>query len=158
MEELLEYRQRMIKKIAMASEKIEAAISRIKDPMVPLENDGWNLHQVVVHMRDVNQQVYLPRLHRIIEEDNPMFENFDGEAWMAEHYLPQEPIRKLVAEFSEQCLSTADWLKSLPLEAWNRPGQHPSFGKHSLQWWVERTLAHIDEHLVQLEPKDEPTS
>lgn len=156
MEELLEYRQRMVMKIASAPEKIEAAILRIKDPTLPLESGGWNLHQVVAHMRDVNRHVYLPRLHRIIDEDNPMFENFDGEAWMVEHYQLQEPIRKLVTDFNEQCLSSADWLKTLPLEAWNRPGRHPSFGKHSLQWWVERTLAHINEHLSQLEPKDDP--
>jgi len=156
MDELLEYRQRMVMKIANAAELIEAAILSNNDPTQPLESGGWNLHQVITHMRDVNQHVYLPRLHRIIDEENPMFENFDGEAWMAEHYQPQEPIQKAVSEFKEQCQSSADWLKNLPQEAWNRPGRHPSFGKHSLQWWVERTLAHISEHLAQLEPKEDP--
>jgi hypothetical protein len=156
MEELLEYRQRMVKKIAKAPELVDAAILRIKHQTISLESDGWNIHQVVAHMRDVNKHVYLPRLHRIIDEEDPMFENFDGEAWMAEHYQPQEPIHKLAAEFGEQCRSSADWLNSLPHEAWNRPGRHPAFGKHSLQWWAERTLAHIDEHLAQLEQKADP--
>lgn len=151
MDELLEYRQRMVKKIAEAPEKLEAAIVQIKDHTQPLESDGWNLHQVIAHMRDVNKHVYLPRLHRIMVEDNPMFENFDGDAWMAENYQPQEPILEVIAEFKEQCLSSANWLKDLPHVAWNRPGRHPSFGKHSLQWWVERTLAHINEHLTQLD-------
>lgn len=155
MEELLEYRQRMINKIARAPESIEAAIIRIKDHTQPLEAGGWNLHQVVAHMRDVNLQVYLPRLHRIIDEENPMFENFDGDAWMEEHYQPRESIHKLSSDFKEQCNLTTIWLKNLPVEAWNRPCQHSSFGKHSLQWWVERTLAHIDEHLTQLEQNDE---
>ena len=155
MEELLEYRQRMVKKIAKAPEMIEVAILQIKDHTQPLENDGWNLHQLVAHMRDVNKHVYLPRLHRIIDEENPMFENFDGEAWMAEHYQPGEPIQEMASEFKEQCQSSAEFLKDLPQEAWNRPGQHPSFGKHSMQWWVERTLAHISEHLAQFVPGDE---
>ncbi|HCC78610.1 MAG: hypothetical protein A2X25_09850 [Chloroflexi bacterium GWB2_49_20] len=154
MEELLEYRQRMLNKLAEAPGLVETAVFNIKDQTQPLEAGGWNIHQVVAHMRDVNQHVYLLRLHRIIDEENPMFENFDGEAWMAEHYQPLEPIRNLVSEFREQCRSTADWLRSLPLEAWNLPGKHPSFGKHSLQWWVERTLAHISEHLAQLEQKE----
>jgi hypothetical protein len=153
MEELLEYRQRMINKIDSAPELVDAAILRIKDPTQPLEADGWNIHQVVAHMRDVNQHVYLLRLHRIIDEENPMFEDFNGDAWMAEHYQPHEPIQKLASEFKEQCSTSVDWLKNLPHEDWNRPGRHPSFGKHSLQWWVERTLAHISEHLVQLESK-----
>lgn len=154
MEELLEYRQRLIKKIATAPLRIETALIQIKDASRPLENGGWNLHQVVAHMRDVNQHVYLPRLHRIMDEENPLFENFDGEAWMAKNYQPQESIQKVATEFKEQCQSSADWLNGLPLEAWNRAGQHPYFGKHSLQWWVERTLAHINEHLAQLEPKE----
>ena len=98
MEELLEYRQRMINKIAKAPELIETAILRITDHTQPLEAGGWNIHQVIAHMRDVNQHVYLPRLHRIIDEENPMFENFDGDAWMAEHYQPLEPIGKLSSE------------------------------------------------------------
>lgn len=155
MEELLEYRQRMIKKIAKTSEFVEAATLRIKDHSQALETDGWNLHQVIAHMRDVNQHVYLLRLHRIIDEENPMFEDFDGEAWMAENYQPREPIHKLVSEFKEQCNSSANWLKNLPVEAWNRPGRHPYFGEHTLQWWTERTLAHIEEHLAQLKQKYE---
>jgi hypothetical protein len=153
MEELLEYRQRMLEKVAKAGEQLEAAVSRIKDTSLPLETDGWNTHQLVAHMRDVNLQVYLPRLHRIVEEDNPQFENFDGEAWMADHYQPGEPIQKIVAEFGESCRSSAKWLAGLPVEAWNRSGRHLLIGKHSLQWWLERTLAHISEHLVQFEIK-----
>src|SRR5665648_136212 len=114
MEELLEYRQRIINKIATAPESIESAILRITDHTLPLEAGGWNIHQVIAHMRDVNQHVYLPRLHRIIDEENPMFENFDGDAWMAEHYQPLEPIGILSSEFNEQCNLTADWLNSLP--------------------------------------------
>lgn len=156
MEELLEYRQRMIQKIAKAPEFVEAALLRCEDASQPLEADGWNLHQVIAHMRDVNQHVYLLRLHRIVDEENPMFENFDGEAWMAEHYQPKESIQDMTSEFKEQCISSAEWLKDLPIEAWNRPGRHPYFGEHSLQWWTERTLAHIEEHLAQLEPKTGP--
>lgn len=156
MEELLEYRLRMIKQIGKAADKIDPALQRNPDQSQPLESGGWNLHQVITHMRDVNKQVYLPRLKRIIAEDNPMFENFDGDAWMAEHYQAEESLQEVVSEFKEQCRTTTDWLIDLPKEAWNRPGTHPTLGKHSLQWWVERTLAHISEHLAQLEAKEDP--
>ena len=156
MEEILEYRVRMVKQFGNAADKIEAALQRNPDPSQPLESGGWNLHQVITHMRDVNKQVYLPRLKRIIAEENPMFENFDGDAWMAAHYQAEEPLQEIVSEFKEQCRSTTDWLTAHPIEAWNRPGTHPTLGKHSLQWWVERTLAHINEHLTQLKVNDDP--
>jgi len=155
MEELLEYRQRMLNKLAQAGKQVERIVSKAKDPSQPLEPGGWNIHQVVTHLRDVNKQVYLPRLHHIVDEEDPLFENFDGEAWMAQHYQPREPILELSSEFGNQCESTAIWLGSLPNENWNRPGKHPTIGVHSLQWWVERFLAHITEHLVQLGQKGE---
>ncbi|MDO9129261.1 MAG: DinB family protein [Anaerolineales bacterium] len=150
MEKLLEYRQRFLDKLSAAPDELRAAMPRIRDPHAPLEEGGWNLHQVLVHMRDVNAQVYPPRLYRILDEENPTFENFDGEAWMAAHYDPNEPLEAILAEFARQCADAADRLRSLPAEAWNRPGTHPAYGTHTLGWWAERMLAHIEEHLTQL--------
>jgi hypothetical protein len=153
MEELLEYRQRMVNKFAESGKLLETALLLINDPTQPLEPGGWNPHQVVAHMRDVNRQVYIPRLHRIVEEENPLFEDFDGETWMTLHYQPREAMQELITEFGEQCLTNATWLRSLPIETWNRSGKHPTIGVHSLQWWVERLLAHISDHLLQLGQK-----
>ena len=154
MEELLEYRQHMLTRLEQAPRVLESASREIQDPFKPLEPGGWNLHQVLVHLRDVNKQVYLPRLQRIMNESDPMFTNFDGEAWMREHYNPQESLPGLLVEFSSQCSQSAAWLGKLTGESWNRPGSHPSFGTHALQWWVERTLAHINEHLIQIKKKE----
>ena len=153
MKELLEYRQCFLDKLAAAPDELRAALGAIPDPCAPLEGGGWNAHQVIVHMRDVNAQVYPPRLYRILDEENPTFENFDGEAWMAAHYDPHEPLEAILAEFSRQCAEVVDRLHSLPSKAWNRPGTHPSYGTHPLQWWAERMLAHIEEHLTQIKHK-----
>jgi hypothetical protein len=153
MEELIEYRQRMLKKMADAGGQLQAVVLTTGDPYKPLLPGSWNTHQVIAHMRDVNQEVYLPRLERIVAEDSPIFDDFDTEGWMTAHYQAREPIQQLVTGFAEKCRTSVEWLAGLPVEAWNRPGSHPLIGKHTLQWWVERTLTHITEHLAQLEPK-----
>jgi len=151
MEELMEYRQRFLDTLAAAPGGLRAASAAIADAHKPLEEGGWNLHQIVFHLRDVNAQVYLPRLHRIVDENDPVFENFDGEAWMAAHYDANAPLSAMLDEFSAQCADAAAWLRRLPAETWNRPGTHPAFGTHTLQWWAERALAHIAEHLQTLQ-------
>jgi hypothetical protein len=150
MEELMEYRQRFLDKLEAAPEELRAAAAALPDPRAPLEPGGWNAHQVLVHVRDVNGHVYPPRLYRILEEENPLFENFDGDAWMAAHYDPREPLEAILAECARQCAEVASRLRGLPAAAWNRPGTHPTYGTHPLQWWAERMLAHIQEHVAQI--------
>jgi len=150
MEELLEYRKELMNGLFSAPDELAKRMQTINDPFQPLEPGGWNAHQVIVHMRDVNREVYIPRLKRILAEDDPLFVNFDGEAWMAAHYQVGEPLKDLLADFSLGCRSTADLLSALPASAWNRTGNHPTLGRHALQWWAERLLAHITEHLQQI--------
>jgi len=150
MEELKEYRRRFLEKLAAAPQELCLAVAALPDAFAPLEEGGWNAHQVVVHLRDVNEHIYPPRLYRILAEENPLLESFDSDTWMAAHYNAAEPLEALLDEFSRQCAEVAARLRDIPAEAWNRPGTHPSLGTHPLQWWAERMLAHIEEHLAQL--------
>ncbi|MRR30643.1 SDR family NAD(P)-dependent oxidoreductase, partial [bacterium] len=116
----------------------------------PHTDGSWNPHQIIAHMRDVNREVYILRLNQIIEQTNPSFQEFDGELWMEQHYASSEPIKDLVDDLAQQCEETADLLEALRDEDWQRTGTHISLGTHSLQWWADRMVAHIGEHLAQL--------
>jgi NAD(P)-dependent dehydrogenase (short-subunit alcohol dehydrogenase family) len=124
----------------------------ITDVFAPRSSEpgSWNAHQILVHLRDVHKQVYLPRLQAITGQENPLFEDFDGERWMQEHYDPHEPMSALLAGFTQEVQETAAWLESLPAETWERTGTHPSLGTHPLRWWAERMANHLAEHLAQL--------
>jgi hypothetical protein len=105
-------------------------------------------HQIAVHTRDVNELVYGMRARRTAEEENPEFQNFDGDAYMAEHYNPGEPLKELLDGFVANVEALAGMLRELPVEAWSRTSRHTTFGSgFTLQTWVERDLAHIQEHL-----------
>jgi hypothetical protein len=119
-----------------------------KDPFVPLEEGGWNVHQVVAHTRDVDKLVYGLRARRTAEEDNPEFQNFDGDTYMAEHYNVTESLSEMLNGFVENIESLAEMLRALPDEAWARKSRHATLGSgFTLQTWVERGLAHIEEHV-----------
>jgi hypothetical protein len=150
MEQLREYRRGLLERTAAAVEQVRLAARASRDPHVLLEPGGWSLHQVLAHLRDVSEQVYPPRLHRILAEDDPLFEDFDAGAWLAAHYDPDEPLESILETFARLNLDAVTWLAELPAEAWNRPGTHPAYGTYTLQWWAERSLAHIEEHLAQI--------
>lgn len=151
MKELKDYRKRLIEKLVNTAQEFRHASLAIKDPFKPLEEGGWNVHQVAVHTRDVDQLVYGLRARRTVQEDNPEFQNFDGEAYMAEHYNASESLSEMLDGFVENVESLAEMLRALPDEAWSRESRHATLGSgFTLQTWVERGLAHIQEHVETL--------
>ncbi|MGE5465024.1 MAG: hypothetical protein ACM3PS_16795, partial [Syntrophothermus sp.] len=82
-------------------------------------------------------------------EHNPEFQNFDGEAYLAGHYSAEEPLDKILDELVEQVEDLTGMLRTLPPQAWARISSHVMLGRGvTLQTWVEKALAHIEEHLA----------
>ncbi|MCK6539832.1 MAG: hypothetical protein L6Q26_07225 [Anaerolineales bacterium] len=147
MKELTEYRANLIERLLSSAREFREACLAVKDPSAPLD-DGWDVHQIAAHTRDVHDLVYALRARRTVEEDNPEFPNFDGDAYMAEHYDADEPLRELLDGFVANVETLAGMLKDLPVEAWSRESRHVTYGGgFTMQTWIERDLAHIEEHL-----------
>jgi hypothetical protein len=92
--------------------------------------------------------VYGLRARRTAVEDNPEFPNFDGEAYMAANYNSSEPLEGLLDGFVANIHALVELLRALPNEAWSRVSRHTTLGSNlTLQTWVEKDLAHIEEHL-----------
>lgn len=149
MKELLDYRKQLIEKLVGAAKTFREACLAVKDPFSPLEDGGWNTHQVAAHTRDVDKMVYGLRAKRTALEDNPEFENFDGDKYTAEHYMANESLNEMMDGFVESVTELAEVLRKLPVEAWARESRHATMGSgFTLQTWVEKNLAHIEEHIA----------
>ncbi|HSG41776.1 MAG TPA: DinB family protein [Anaerolineales bacterium] len=151
MKELIEYRTHLLKRLVVATKEFRDACLAADDAFAPLSEGEWNIHQTAAHTRDVNELVYGMRAKRTANEDNPEFQNFDADAHMAEHYDPNEPLHEMLDGFVKSVEALHNLLKSLPIEAWSRESRHVTFGGgFTLQTWVERNLAHIEEHLESI--------
>jgi hypothetical protein len=109
------------------------------------------VHQIAFHVRDVNREVYGLRIRRTASEINPLFKNFDPNDWMATHYNKNEDLQNILREFKAELSDLHSMLAVLPHEAWSRTSTHEALGPSlTLQLWVERNLAHLEEHLSSL--------
>jgi hypothetical protein len=91
-------------------------------------------------------------------EENPEFPSFDGEAYMAQHYDANESLGELLDGFVQNVEALVELLRSLPEDGWSRLSRHTTLGSGiTLQTWVEKGLAHIQEHLETVK-KDEVKS
>ncbi|SRR6266508_3727248 len=148
MKELLEYREKMIERLKQAADEFCIACKQVPDAYATLPGSEWNVHQIASHLHNAHGQVHDLRARRTVAEDNPIFQNYDAEAWMAKHYDDRKPLDSILDGFNAQVSSFVEWLQLLPVEAWSRESQHETLGSgFTTQIWVERALAHIEEHL-----------
>ena len=154
MKELLEYRTSLIDRLVDVSHEFRRECLAAQDVFASIDG-GWNIHRIAAHTRDVDQLVYAARARRTAMEDNPEFQSFDGEAYMAEHYSANEPLNKITDELVENVESLAQLLRDLPAQAWSRESHHVTLGHGvTLQTWVERDLAHVREHLETIKRRN----
>jgi hypothetical protein len=153
MEELHEYRKRLVKRYADIAKDFEALITQISldDGNKPDDQRGLSLHRVIAHLRDVEKQVFLPYFERIGNEDFPSLANDGVSIRESERHNGTEPFETIMDEYGELRARGLRLLGKMPTHAWNRIGRHPRLGVRTLQWFVERNLAHAEYHLHQLQ-------
>lgn len=150
MKELMEYREKLLARLRKAASDF-CEICRTTTDLQAGTEDGWSAHQLAFHVRDIDREVYGMRIRKTLNEDNPLFKNFDPDEWMAAHYKRDEPLEKILREFREGINGATDLLAGAPQGVWSRLSQHEALGRDlTLQLWVERSLAHIEEHLESL--------
>jgi len=150
MKELLEYREKLISRLSEATKEFCGVCKNFANPFEKVDGD-WNVHQIASHTRDVENLIYGERARKTLSEDNPYFKSFNADAWMAEHYNKDEPLNKILIDFDANIIALCNTLKNIKREDWSRLSNHESAGNElTVQLWVERSLAHIEEHLKAL--------
>jgi hypothetical protein len=148
MKEIRQYRAKLLHELVASAREFRKACLAVQNPFIQLEQDGWSVHQIAAHVRDVDRLAYGLRARRTAQEENPEFENFDGEAYARQHYSRDESLAQMLDGFVQSVESLADLLRDLSPDSWSRLSRHEKLGASlTLQLWVERSLAHIKEHL-----------
>ncbi len=112
--------------------------------------DEWSATEIVCHLRDVEREVHLPRLHAVVESDNPFIAGADTDPWAAERNYQAEDGPAALEAFSQARQATTRFLGGLPASAWSRTARHAIFGPTQLAEIVGWTLDHDRIHLAQI--------
>ena len=115
----------------------------------PAEGE-WSPGEVLCHLRDVALEVFLPRLQRLIREDNPFLSGKDTDLWAEERrYCEQDGLQAL-QDFLHARLEQLDLLEKLTLDDWSRSARHAIFGPTRLHELVNITAGHDRLHIRQV--------
>jgi FMN phosphatase YigB (HAD superfamily) len=110
----------------------------------------WCPTEIVCHLRDVEREVNLPRLERVLSEQFPFIPAEDTDPWAAERdYINQDGWSAL-QDFTEARMQLLDKLPDLLDETWHLPVQHAIFGKTDLVELMKIIAGHDRLHIQQI--------
>ncbi|MEJ2011097.1 MAG: DinB family protein [Anaerolineales bacterium] len=152
MKELRAYRERLLEQAAGQPGRIRLQLEKASEEGLhsPLEDGGWSPHQIAVHLRDVEQKAFLPRIQSMLQEEKPELAYFDEGGWMERHYDQGEPPEEILDSFEQARRTVIELLRAADPQGWSRIGRHPTQGIRTVQWWFEYSVQHGEEHLRQL--------
>lgn len=93
----------------------------------------WSLTEILCHLRDVENEVNIPRLKKVLQEYNPFLAGMNTDPWAEERlYICQNGLQAL-RDFTDCRLETLGLLEGLAPEDWERPLRHSIFGPTKLK-------------------------
>jgi len=109
----------------------------------------WSFTEILCHLRDVDIDVNLPRIDKVLNEFNPFLPGIDSDKWAEERlYYCQNGLEAL-RDFTSSRIQLLDLLDGLKPEEWNRPARHAIFGPTSLKELVSIIVGHDRLHVQQ---------
>jgi FMN phosphatase YigB (HAD superfamily) len=112
--------------------------------------EEWSASEVLCHLRDVDTEVNLPRLEKVIHERNPFLPGQDTDPWAdTRQYCLQDGLLAL-GDFTRARLELLHLLENLPLEGWNLQARHAIFGPTNLRELVNIIAGHDILHVQQV--------
>lgn len=110
----------------------------------------WCLTEIICHLRDVDNEVNLPRIRTIIQEVNPFLPGVDTDPWAKQRQYICQNGRDALVEFAKVRIEILSLLDDLTNREWQRIARHAILGPTSLQELVSIIASHDRLHLQQI--------
>lgn len=109
----------------------------------------WSLTEIFCHLRDVDREVNLPRIEKVIGEENPFLPGINTDSWADERdYLRQDGVAAL-HEFISSRILLIERLEALSDTDWRLAARHAIFGPTVLKELVSFITTHDRSHIQQ---------
>jgi FMN phosphatase YigB (HAD superfamily) len=110
----------------------------------------WSAVEILCHLTDMDAEVNLPRLRKVLQENNPFIAGMDTDAWAdARQYIRRDGLQSL-QNFITARLELIAFLESLTPDDWQRQARHAVFGPTSLQEMAIFAAGHDRLHIRQI--------
>jgi len=109
----------------------------------------WSLTEIICHLRDTELEINLPRLHMMLELDEPFIPARNTDDWAEERRYNTQDIWQALQDFATARVRTIEVLHGLTIE-WGRKARHAIFGPTDLLELVKFMAEHDKLHIRQI--------
>jgi len=110
----------------------------------------WGLTEIACHLRDVEQEVNLTRVRRMLGEINPFLSGEDTDPWAEVRGYHYQDGPEALRQFIAARMELIALLESMPPDCWQAPARHAIFGPTTLLEVVSILAAHDRVHIQQV--------
>jgi len=109
--------------------------------------DRWSICEVLNHLTDVENLAVGLRAKRVVEEDLPLFVDYDRNARYAAGAYANDDGERAFESFRKARKASLGWLEGMKPSDWKRRGMHQVVGEvelsQILSLWAFHDLGHI---------------
>ena len=109
----------------------------------------WAPIEIICHLRDVENEINLPRLEQSLNEDNPFIAARDAEQWAESRKYLEQDNRQALTDFARSRTQLVNQLETLQPQDWQRSVRHAIFGPTTLLELVQFMADHDRLHIQQ---------
>jgi DinB family protein len=110
----------------------------------------WTAHEIVCHCAD-SETVAAMRIRFVLLEPDPLVVAYDQDQWTRELRYEDTPLDPALSVVESVRTHTANMLRLLPPEAWNRTARHSESGSYGAETWLSIYAEHVHKHAAQID-------
>jgi FMN phosphatase YigB (HAD superfamily) len=113
------------------------------------EPGEWSITEIMCHLRDVDGEVNLPRIKKVLQEQNPFLQGIDTDQWAHERLYYCQNGQEALSDFITWRIQLLEVMNKLEPEEWMRPARHAIFGPTNLNELASILVRHDRLHVKQ---------
>ncbi len=110
----------------------------------------WSPSEVFCHLRDVDTEVNLVRIPKVLSENNPVIPGQDTDRWAEMRKYHLQDGRQALQDFTKRRVELLKMLQDLAQDDWARPARHTIIGPTTLHELVNIIAGHDILHVQQV--------
>ncbi|MFN0148556.1 MAG: DinB family protein [Dehalococcoidia bacterium] len=149
MSETATYRSELTARLRLATDDLAWAIRYISNDQLAYRPgaDEWSIHEHLCHLRDMEQEVYLPLLRwaTVPEMLDPL--DYSRREWHERRYRPNEAASGTMNEIMRMRDEELLIFRDMNDQTWTRWRNDTRWGPLTCQWIAELMYRHVLDHL-----------